>query len=389
MKRISFLMLILLTCFVLAALPQAAASKYKIITFDPTGYPGGGNAPYQGTQAPAINAAGAIAGFYSDSVNVYHAFVRGPDGSFTEFDAPDAGTQSVAGFVPTPMGVLGGQGTYATAMNDAGLITGFYVDISNMLHGFLRTPDGTITEFDAPGVGHGYGLGTLPGNINAGGTIAGNYFDGYGVAHGFLLSPSWKFTVFDAVNAGKGPGQGTFTGWASCLTQTGLLTGWVIDANNVAHGWLRVPGVGVTTFDAPGAGLAAGQGTYSWSVDVGGQLTGEVMDKLGVMHGFVRDVNGGFRLFDARGAGKAAGQGTVAEGINMHGVVVGNFVNVYGVQRGYKRSWGGGIQRFSVKAAGQGAGQGTIPLTNNAAGQTTGSYFDDNFVIHGFVISWQ
>ena len=149
MKRISILMLIVLTCLVSVAWPQAPElAKPKIITFDPQ-VPGPAPGPYQGAQALAINSGGTIAGFFSDSIGLVHGFLRTPDGVITVFDAPDAGTQSVPGFVPTPLGVLGGQGTYATSINKAGAITGLYVDIANVLHGFLRAPDGSFTEFDA------------------------------------------------------------------------------------------------------------------------------------------------------------------------------------------------------------------------------------------------
>jgi hypothetical protein len=55
--------------------------------------------------------------------------------------------------------------TYATAINPAGAITGYYQDASFMYHGFLRASDGTITTFDPPG-STGYYAGTQPLSVN-------------------------------------------------------------------------------------------------------------------------------------------------------------------------------------------------------------------------------
>jgi hypothetical protein len=385
MKRISILLLIVLACLVTAAWPQAPAlAKHTIITFDPPGPPGAG--AFQGTQAPGLNSEGAITGFYSDSINVYHGFLRNPDGTMITFDAPDAGTQSVPGFVGTPMGVLGGQGTYATAINKAGAITGFYVDIANTLHGFLRAPDGTITEFDVLGAGVGLGLGTEAGNINTNGTIAGDYFDVNNVAHGYLRTPRGKFITFDVPGAGTNPGQGTIAGWASCITGLGAVTGWFIDANNVVHGWVRDPHGIITTIDAPGAGTAAYQGTYSWSMNPAGSVTGVFVDSWDVEHGFLRTRDGSFTEFDVpRWGGSPA---TVPEGISPMGVIIGNYSDANGMNHGFLRARDGAISKFNVPAAGKGMGQGTVPLTNNTAGNITGSYFDANNVIHGFLVIW-
>jgi len=57
---------------------------------------------------------------------VAHGFVRTPHGSITTFDAPGTGTGS-------------GQGTFPDGINDAGAITGYYIDNNDVLHGFLRT----------------------------------------------------------------------------------------------------------------------------------------------------------------------------------------------------------------------------------------------------------
>ena len=102
-----------------------------------------------------------------------------------------------------------------------------YVDIANVLHGFLRAPDGSFTKFDAPGAGTGYAQGTNAGNINRSGTISGIYTDMNNVAHGFLRTAKGKFTTFDVPGAGTNPGQGTFGGWASCLSPAGAITGMV------------------------------------------------------------------------------------------------------------------------------------------------------------------
>ena len=387
MKRISVLMLILMVCFATAAWAQAPqAAKHAILTVDPPGAPGVN--PYQGTQALAINASGTITGFYSDSINVMHSFIRGADGSYILFDAPDAGTQSVAGFLGTPMGVLGGQGTYSVAINKTGTVAGLYADIANILHGFLRTPDGIFTEFDVPGAGTGLGQGTNAGNINPSGIIAGFWVDMNSVTHGFVRSARGKITTFDAPGAGTAPGQGTYVGWATCLNPAGTVTGWFVDANNVSHAFIRSTNGTITTFDAPGAGTASGQGTYSWSINSSGAVTAVVVDSFGLQHGYLRYANGSFRVFEVPGAGKNPGQGTIPQGIDSKGIIVGSFLDPDGLNNGFWRAWNGQITHFRAPDAGTAPGQGTVPLTSNGLGQVTGAYFDSNFLIHGFLLNW-
>ena len=62
-----------------------------------------------------------------------------------------------------------------------GVITGQYTDASNVVHGFLRAPDGNITTIDPPG-----SIYTDPTSINPAGAIAGYFTDASHVGHGFL-----------------------------------------------------------------------------------------------------------------------------------------------------------------------------------------------------------
>lgn len=94
-----------------------------------------------------IDGQGIIAGSDSDAATVSHGLVRTPDGNIMVFDAPGSGTGTY-------------QGTAAFGINPAGTITGNRLDINNVFHGFVRSLNGTLTTFDAPGAGAGAGQGT-------------------------------------------------------------------------------------------------------------------------------------------------------------------------------------------------------------------------------------
>lgn len=168
-------------------------------TFDVSG---AGTGVFQGTLPFGSNPEGAIAGFYADSSYVYHGFVRAPDGHITTFGAPGAGTGA-------------NQGTFTEfldCINPEGAMTGYYVDINNELHGYVRARDGKITIFDAPGAGTGAGLGTLATGIDPASRIVGEYFDASNVSHGFVRAAHGDIINVDAPGAGSGSNQGTYQG---------------------------------------------------------------------------------------------------------------------------------------------------------------------------------
>jgi uncharacterized membrane protein len=366
---------------------SATAQWPRIITINP---PGAGTAAGLGTQGPGINPEGAITGFYSDSKNVMHGFLRARDGRITTFEAPGAGSETVTGFQFTTIPwVYGGQGTYAIAINPAGAIAGFYYDSNNVAHGFLRSPDGKFTTINAPSpyVGTAEGQGTSAANINPAGVIAGYTVDAGGVFHGFVRARDGKIRMFDAPHAGTGAGQATVPEWASCINSAGAIVGEYFDASSVSHGFVRAPDGKITEFDVPGAGATPGsfEGTYAWSINDAGAVTADYIDADSVDHGYVRAPDGKITKFDVPGGGTGAGQGTVPEGINTAGAIAGNYIDDSGANHGFVRSPDGKFTYFDVPGAGTGSGQGTIPLTDNPEGAITGTYIDDGNVIHGFL----
>jgi hypothetical protein len=97
--------------------------------------------------------------------------VRSPNGAFTTFDAPGAGTGQF-------------QGTEGEGINPQETVSGYDIDAGGVAHGYVRAKDGAITTFDAPG-----STGTLATAINPSGVITGAFSDTNGVTHGFLRIP--------------------------------------------------------------------------------------------------------------------------------------------------------------------------------------------------------
>src|SRR4029077_12487004 len=173
--------------------------------------------------------------------------------TITTFDAPGAGTGPL-------------QGTYALNIDPSGTIIGYTRDANEVRHGFIRSKDGSFTIFDAPGAGTAAGQGTRAYSINPSGAITGFFFDSITVAHGYVRSNQGEITVFDAPGAGTGPGQGTIVFSPLIINPKGAIAGHYIDSAFVSHGFLSDKDGAITTFDAPGAGTGAIQGTFSYAI---------------------------------------------------------------------------------------------------------------------------
>jgi hypothetical protein len=267
-----------------------------------------------------------IAGTYLDANNVLHGFLRMPWGRIITIDAP------------------GAAGTESESLNPAGVLQGDYADANGAYHGFLRAPEGTFSTFDPPDAGTGAYQGTYPAifsGINPEGASVGEYYDANWVFHGYVRAPDGTITEFDHPNAGTVAGQGTGT---SGINPAGEIVGFYIDANNVFHGYLRSPEGGMTPVDVPGAGTGTYQGTYAaeymyafGGINPAGTITGYYADKNSVYHGFLRTRDGEFVRFNAPGAGTGTWQGTLSLNITPDGATTGWYIDANGVYHGFLR----------------------------------------------------
>jgi len=190
-----------------------------------------------------LNWAGELGGFYKDANSQFHLFVRDPRGKITAFDGPGMCTTG------TPNGCYGG-GIYD--VNIFGNSVGAFMDNSGnfVSHQLLRKADGKITTWEAPGAGsgpyQGTGFNDTPtlgypvGSLNTGGTVASMYVDSNYVHHGYIRTPDGQFTSFDAPNADVNPADQVGT-WPTSINDLGVVTGWYIDATFTIRGFIRSP----------------------------------------------------------------------------------------------------------------------------------------------------
>lgn len=247
-----------------------------------------------GTIPLAINSAGVVTGPFRDANSSFHGFVRAADGSMTTFDVPGAGTFTTSGTVPLALDSQGNiVGTYLASDSATG---------TDMYHGFLRTAAGVITTFDPPGAASPSSadvwakyIGTFATCLNDSGMVAGTYSDANGIRHGFLRLPDGSFSSFDA------PGAGTMTLLESNFLQgtggvsmdaSGNIVGLYVDSNTSYHGFIRTTTGAITSIDVPGAGANMIEGTGAFSINSLGQIAGTYADPSFVFHGFLVNAPG-------------------------------------------------------------------------------------------------
>lgn len=249
--------------------------------------------------------------------------------TFISFEAKGAGT-----------GI--GQGTVATCINSAGTVAGHYADSNYKAHGFVRSVNGRITEFDVAGL-----QGTEVSGINSNGQIIGNAQNEYRLRfnYAYLRNPDGAIVLLYV------PGDAVTT-VASGINDTGQITGFYIDGNNSYHGFLRDAGGGYTNFDEPNAVIEGfNEGTFARTINGSGTVAGEYSDSGGAYHGFTRDDAGNYISFDTPGAGSCYECGTEPTAMNSSGQIAGTYIDNSYKSHGFFRDAAGNITQFDVPGA--------------------------------------
>jgi hypothetical protein len=215
-----------------------------------------------------------------------NGFVGPPTGPYVTFDYSTSAFLTVS--------------TEVRALNNSGDAVGFGSDIlgsrSLSMQEFLRTPSGSIITLTDPSTGSP--LNGISQGINSAGYIVGDY-DTPGGSRGFILSPDRTklTTLADPLAATFVQGCGINHGGtrARGINDSGTVTGFYLDANCVAHGFVYDSVSGTfTTLDNPlafnGAQNASGSsGTFLPGINNAGEIAGQYGDANGHYHGFVVD----------------------------------------------------------------------------------------------------
>ena len=233
----------------------------------------------EGSWALAINDAGQVVGNSQTASGDMHAFLW-EDG------------------VMTDLGTLGGYRSVANDINDAGQVVGFSVTARVAGHAFLWE-DGVMTD-----------LGTLNGSqsgayaINDAGQVVGDFETAGGVRHAFL----WEHGVMTDLGLVDGPFSA-----ARGINEDGQVVGYSYSAATGADWAAFLWEEGVMT----DLGTLNGSQSGAYAINDAGQVVGDFVTASGVRHAFLWEHGVMTDL------GVEGGPFSAARGINEAGQVVG------------------------------------------------------------------
>jgi probable HAF family extracellular repeat protein len=217
-------------------------------------------------------------------------------------------SQAVVAYDYQELDVPAEMGSYTSAfgINNAGAITGNYLNVDGSIHGFLARKGSFVDDVFAGG---GPTFQGALGGINHRGISLGYYSDADDVGHAYLRSPDGSHTSLpDAI-------PGAFDTDATGINNLGTIVGTVIDASGKTRGYIRRDGQ-TEIYDYPGAVR-----TRLGGVNDRGQVVGFFTGSDGRSHGFMLEV-GTPTTFDFPGA-----RSTRGTAINNRGVIVGFYNN--------------------------------------------------------------
>jgi len=337
-ERGRFFLFALAGAMVLAGLCQQAwaATGFTVV-----------NAPnavlnYQsGTAITAIDAAGDTAGIYGGADRSAHGFLRTAAGVFTVLDSVYAKQKTVA-----PIGFDG-----------SGNLFGIYLDENSALHGFYRKTSGTVQTLTCADAGTDADQGTAPMQIDSVGNISGIYFDANNLTHAFYSKAASGVCteIPDASLTTASNFNGAFNVSVASASGSIYLAGTYLDANSVAHGFIRNPAGTFTTVNITGASTSANGGTAIEAVDAAGNAGGAYVDSNMAVHSFLRTAAGTTVPCTVSGAGTGTLQGVIPFTFPMHfdtaGDLFGFYLDSTNSARAFKCTKAGVVTTFAAPGA--------------------------------------
>ena len=260
------------------------------------------------TYADFVSGLGNIVGSYVDAEGIYHAYLRGPGGSFATLDIPEIPDQEYF---------------FLHGINDALVAVGRAKGAGGVPRTFVGNPL-RLQEFKFPG-----SVSTEGWNVNQDGSVVGHYDTADGRRHGFIARPLQPTTprpppalsyTFESIDV---PGVDFLAVTASSdfFDYAGNMRG-PDGEKDIA--FTLIDGV-FTTYDFPGS-----QGTYFYALGNNGVAAGHYKDSDGLYHGVILE-NGELIEYNFPNSVQTEIYGYS----DSTGVLTGSFVDVSGVRRGF------------------------------------------------------
>ena len=185
-------------------------------------------------------------------------------------------TAAAQTYTVTDLGLLGTNTSVATAINNAGQVSGYAQSATNAARAWRYTPGAGLTDLGSFGGADNRALA-----INSAGQVAGYSTDAGGVAHGF------KFSGGSLLDLG-GTGGGTNI-FPQAINTAGKISGYTL-LNGVATPFLFAS----NNFSLLGTIIGAGQPATAsaFGVNDAGRAVGTGSWQNGFQHAFRSDANG-------------------------------------------------------------------------------------------------
>ena len=302
------------------------------------------------TYADFVSSLGNVVGSYVDAEGIYHAYLRGPGGSFATLDIPEIPNQEYF---------------FLHGINDALVAVGRAKAVDGVPRTFVGNPV-NLQEFRVPGA-----VSTEGWNINQDSSVVGHYISADGRTHGFIARPAQETVVrpppdlnytFESIDV---PGVEFLAVTAS--DDFGNYAGNMRSADDEKDvAFTLINGV-FTTYDFPDS-----QGTYFYALGNDGTAAGHYQDSDGLYRGIILE-NDELRQYDFPGAVETEIYGLS----DATGALTGSFIDASGVRRGF--SGDTIVERPGATA--------TYADFVSWTGHIVGSYVDTDGIYHAYMRS--